>query len=241
MLVVATGPNSFGPRRTAIQRRLRRFHNRRIVRALAFYQGWWGVRPKSPVTSQPPCLVDLLYREDPHILCFREACQQPSLPSLFGMPHGHSLSCLLIRRYRMSAVTFCFSTMCSAIPTSPDSGLTSRCGWTAQAKPPICHEAREQSLSVGECDRVVDITPLTVWPLTFMLPHKAVLHGCRHLLFTTMCFTIPTSPAMAHVSPHGAAGQQKQPPCPLSPHNSLHIWTALLSIPRCVIWPLISC
>ena len=107
MLVVATGPNSFGPRRTAIQRRLRRFHNRRIVRALAFYQGWWGVRPKSRVTSQPPRLVDLLYREDPHILCFREACQQPSLPSLFGMPHGHSLSCLLIRRYRMSAVTFC--------------------------------------------------------------------------------------------------------------------------------------
>ena len=101
------GQTRFGPRRTAIQRRLRRFHNRRIVRALAFYQGWWGVRPNSPVTSQPPRLVDLLYREDPHILCFREACQQPSLPSLFGMPHGHSLSCLLIRRYRMSAVTFC--------------------------------------------------------------------------------------------------------------------------------------
>ena len=71
------------------------------------YQGWWGVRPKSPVTSQPPSLVDLLYREDPHILCFREACQRPSLPSLFGMPYGHSLSCLLIRRYHMSAVTFC--------------------------------------------------------------------------------------------------------------------------------------
>ena len=101
------GQTRFGPRRTAIQRRLRRFHNRRIVRALAFYQGWWGVRPKSRVTSQPPRLVDLLYREDPHILCFREACQQPSLPSLFGMPYGHSLSCLLIRRYRMSAVTFC--------------------------------------------------------------------------------------------------------------------------------------
>ena len=103
------GQTRFGPRRTAIQRRLRRFHNRRIVRALAFYQGWWGVRPKSRVTSQPPRLVDLLYREDPHILCFREACQQPSFPSLFGMPHGHSLSCLLIRRYRMSAVTFCLS------------------------------------------------------------------------------------------------------------------------------------
>ena len=34
-------------------------------------------------------------------------CQRPSLPSLFGMPYGHSLSCLLIRRYHMSAVTFC--------------------------------------------------------------------------------------------------------------------------------------
>ena len=67
--------------------------DRRIVCALAFYQGWWGVRPKSPVMSQPPRLVDLLYREDPHILCFREACQRPSLPSLFGMPYGHSLSC----------------------------------------------------------------------------------------------------------------------------------------------------
>merc|ERR1719488_387803 len=28
--------------------------DRHIVRALAFCQGWWGVRPKSPVTSQPP-------------------------------------------------------------------------------------------------------------------------------------------------------------------------------------------
>ena len=163
------------------------------MRALAFYHGWWGVRPKSPVTSQPPSLVDLLYREDPHILCFREACQRPSLPSLFGMPYGHSLSCLLIRRYHMSAVTFCLLlcvpryqlaqtpvsphgaagqqkqtplTMqqppCSLFPSFPDSaqngvviryaftshdpGLTSRCGWTAQATP------REQSLSVGECD-----------------------------------------------------------------------------------------
>ena len=46
----------------------------------------------------------------------------------------------------------------------------------------------------------------------FMLAHKAVPHGCRHLSFTTMCSTIPTSPAMTPVSPHGAAGQQKQPP-----------------------------
>ena len=81
--------------------------NRRIVRALAFHWGRWGVRPKSPVTPQPPRLVDLLYWEDPHILCFREACQQPSLPSLFGMPYGHSLSCKLIRRYHMGAVIFC--------------------------------------------------------------------------------------------------------------------------------------
>ena len=53
-----------------------------------------------------------------------------------------------------------------------------------------------------------------VWPLTFMLAHKAVPHGCCHLLFTTMCSTIPTSPALTPVSPHGAAGQQKQPPPP---------------------------
>ena len=49
-----------------------------------------------------------------------------------------------------------------------------------------------------------------VWPLTFMLAHKAVPHGCCHLLFTTRCSTIPTSPALTPVSPHGAAGQQKQ-------------------------------
>ena len=65
---------------------------------------------------------------------------------------------------------------------------------TLTARPRSAHQAREQSLSVGECDRVVDITPLTVWPLTFMLAHKAVPHGCRHLLFTSMCSTIPTSP-----------------------------------------------
>ena len=57
----------------------------------------------------------------------------------------------------------------------------------------------------------------------FMLAHKAVPHGCRHLLFTTMCSTIPTSPAMTPVSPHGAAGEQKQPP---SPHP-----TPRLSVP----------
>ena len=61
--------------------------------------------PDSGFTSR--CGWTVLYREDPHMLCFREACQRPSLPSLFGMPYGHSLSCLLIRRYHMSAVTFC--------------------------------------------------------------------------------------------------------------------------------------
>ena len=59
-----------------------------------------------------------------------------------------------------------FTTICSAIPTSPDSGLTSRCGWTAKANPPPPN----------------------------MLAHKAVPHECCHLLFTTMCSTIPTSP-----------------------------------------------
>ena len=157
------GQTRFGPRRTAIQRRLRRFHNRRIVRALAFYQGWWGVRPKSRVTSQPPRLVDLLYREDPHILCFREACQQPSLPSLFGMPHGHSLSCLLIRRYRMSAVTFCLL-LCvpryqlAQTPVSPH-------GAAGQHK----QTPRPPAPSSG-CRIATH----------FMTAHKAVPHGCRH-------------------------------------------------------------
>merc|ERR1719240_906222 len=119
-----------------------------------------------------------------------------ALPSLFGMPYGHSLSCLLIRRYHMSAVTFCLL-LCvpryqlAQTPVSPHGAA----GQQKQPPPPwSAHQAREQSLSVGECDRVVDITPLTVWPLTFMLAHKAVPHGCRHLLFTTMCSTIPTSP-----------------------------------------------
>ena len=93
---------------------------------------------------------------------------------------------------------------------SPEPSFTSL-QQTLTARPWSAHQAREQSLSVGECDRVVDITPLTVWPLTFMLAHKAVPHGCRHLLFTTMCSTIPTSPTMTTVSPHGAAGQQTPP------------------------------
>ena len=149
------------------------------MRTLAFYHGWWGVRPKSPVTSQPPRLVDLLYREDPHILCFREACRRPSVPSLFGMPYGHSLSCLLIRRYHMSAVTFLFTTMCSTIPTSP--ALTpvsphgaagqqkqtpllyredARCSWTAKVPPSLPGQPMYLSLVHG-------------W-----LQHSGAQHGC---------------------------------------------------------------
>ena len=101
---------------------------------------------------------------------------------------------------------------------SPEPSFTSL-QQTLTARPWSAHQACEQSLSVGECDRVVDITPLIVWPLTFMLAHKAVPHGCRHLLFTTMCSTIPTSPAMTPVSPHGAAGQQKtNPRTPVHPY-----------------------
>ena len=44
-----------------------------------------------------------------------------------------------------------------------------------------------------------------------MLAHKAVPHECCHLLFTTMCSTVPTSPALTPVSPYGAAGEQKLP------------------------------
>ena len=76
---------------------------------------------------------------------------------------------------------------------SPEPSFTSL-QQTLTARPRSVHQAREQSLSVGECDRGVDITPLTVWPLTFMLALKAVPHGRRRLLFTCMCSTIPTSP-----------------------------------------------
>ena len=91
-------------------------------------------------------------------------------------------------------------------------------GWSA-------HQAREQSLSVGECDRVVDITPLTVWPLTFMLAHKAVPHGCRHLLFTSMCSTIPTSPDSGLTSRCGWTAKAN-PPCAAHravPHGCCHL------------------
>ena len=96
---------------------------------------------------------------------------------------------------------------------SPEPSFTSL-QQTLTARPRSVHQAREQSLSVGECDRGVDITPLTVWPLTLILALKAVPHGCRHLLFTSMCSTIPTSPdsgltsrcswtAKANPPPHG--------------------------------------
>ena len=58
----------------------------------------------------------------------------------------------------------------------------------------------------------------------FMIAHKAVPHGCRHLSLTTMCYTIPTSPAMTPVSPHSEAGQQKQtlPPPGMPYGDSFH-------------------
>ena len=146
MLVVATGRNyvrvvwsTEGCITAALKAVSQHLCDRRIVRALAFHQGWWGVRPKSPVTPQPPRLVDLLYREDLHILCLREDCQRPSLPSLFGMPYGHSLSCLLIRRYHMSAVTFCLL-LCvpryqlAQTPVSPHSAA----GQQKQTSPQTC-------------------------------------------------------------------------------------------------------
>ena len=94
---------------------------------------------------------------------------------------------------------------------SPEPSFTSL-QQTLTARPWSAHQAREQSLSVGECDRVVDITPLTVWPLTFMLAHKAVPHGCRHLLFTTMCSTIPTSPDSGLTSRCGWTAKATPPP-----------------------------
>ena len=99
---------------------------------------------------------------------------------------------------------------------SPEPSFTSL-QQTLTARPRSVHQAREQSLSVGECDRVVDITPLTVWPLTFMLAHKTVPHGCRHLLFTTMCSTIPTSPDSGLTSRCGWTAKANPPPAPHPP------------------------
>ena len=126
------------------------------------------------------------------------------------------------------------------IPTSPDPGLTSRCGWTAKANPPPPPVTSQPpsfgrspvsgrslyTLFQGGLPTALLTIPLrdAVWPLTCMLAHKAVPHACRHLLFTYMC-----SPryqlAQTPVSPHGAAGQQKQPPPP-SPGALLHLAAA---------------
>ena len=54
-----------------------------------------------------------------------------------------------------------------------------------------------------------------VWPLTVMLAHKAVPHECRHLLFTTMCSAIPTSPDSGLTSRCGWTAKAK-PPTPLA-------------------------
>ena len=97
---------------------------------------------------------------------------------------------------------------------SPEPSFTSL-QQTLTARPRSVHQAREQSLSVGECDRGVDITPLTVWPLTFMLALKAVPHGCRHLLFTCMCSTIPTSPDSGLTSRCSWTAQANPPSHPL--------------------------
>ena len=53
---------------------------------------------------------------------------------------------------------------------SPEPSFTSL-QQTLTARPWSAHQAREQSLSVGECDRVVDIIPLTPPPpFTSLLP-----------------------------------------------------------------------
>ena len=44
-------------------------------------------RPKT--ASKRPPRIDLLHREDPCILCSKEACQRLSFV-FFGMPYGHS-------------------------------------------------------------------------------------------------------------------------------------------------------
>ena len=74
-------------------------------------------------------------------------------------------------------------------------------------------QQKQTPLTQGGLPTALLTIPLrdAVWPLTFMLAHKAGPHECRHLLFNTMCSTIPPSPALTPVSPHGAAGQQKHP------------------------------
>jgi hypothetical protein len=112
---------------------------------------------------------------------------------------------------------------------SPEPSFTSL-QQTLTARPWSAHQAREQSLSVGECDRVVDITPLTVWPLTFMLAHKAVPHGCRHLLFTSMCSTIPTSPDSGLTSRCSWTAKANPPPsCFIAGQAAGHIYMLVVA------------
>ena len=110
---------------------------------------------------------------------------------------------------------------------SPEPSFTSL-QQTLTARPRSAHQAREQSLSVGECDRGVDIIPLTVWLLTFMLAHKAAPHGCRHLLFTSMCSTIPTSPDSGLTSRCSWTAKATPPLHPPSARNGVVIRYAFI-------------
>ena len=158
-----------------------------------------------------------------------EACQRPSLPSLFGMPYSHSLSCLLIRRYHMSAVTFLFTTMRSAIPTSPDSGLTSRCGWTAKATPRPPQPPRLVDLLYREDPHILcfrEACQRPSLPSLFGMPYghslSCLLIRWYHMSAVTFCLLLCVPRyqlAQTPVSPHGAAGQQKQPPPPQHTHT----------------------
>ena len=64
---------------------------------------------------------------------------------------------------------------------SYDSGLTSRCSWTAKT-----NLRPELAIHLSGCCMTTH----------FMLAHMEVPHGCRLPFVTTMGFTIPTSPAM---------------------------------------------
>ena len=110
--------------------------DRRIVRALAFYHGWWRIRPKSPVTSQPPS-----FGRSPVSGRSSYTLFQGALPTaLLAIPLRDAVWPLTFMLAHKAVPHECrhllFTTICSTIPTSPDSGLTSRCGWTAKANPP---------------------------------------------------------------------------------------------------------
>ena len=165
---------------------------------------------KHPPPHPPLYLVDLSYWEDPRILCSREACRQfPFHPSSGCHMATHFMLAHKAVPHGCRHLSFTF--MCFTIPTTQ----LSPHGTAGQQK----HRAREQSLSVGECDRGVDIIPLTVWLLTFMLAHKAAPHGCRHLLFTSMCSTIPTSPDSGLTSRCSWTAKANPPPCALPEYS----------------------